>query len=119
MGAHGRQSEPEAKGFEGEPLSIPAAHRVNAGFDATSGPWTVAASLNYSGRSYWADVLNERFHGWTEAFTTVNANVRVRLFDGRIQPSIQVLNLLNQEIQNHIFGDVLRRQVMGQIRYRF
>ena len=113
------QSEPEAKGFDGEPISIPAAHRVNAGFDATSGPWTVAASLNYSDRSYWADVLNERFHGWTEAFTMVNANVRVRLFDGRIQPSVQVLNLLNQEIQNHVFGDVLRRQVMGQIRYRF
>lgn len=113
------QSEPEAKGFDGEPISIPAAHRLNAGFDATSGPWTVAASLNYSDRSYWADVLNERFHGWTEAFTTVNANVRVRLFDGRIQPSVQVLNLLNQEIQNHIFGDVLRRQVTGQIRYRF
>ena len=113
------QSEPEAKGFGGEAVSIPAAHRLNAGFDATSGPWTVAASLNYSDRSYWADVLNERFHGWTEAFTMVNANVRVRLFDGRIQPSVQVLNLLNQEIQNHIFGDVLRRQVMGQIRYRF
>ena len=113
------QSEPEAKGFDGEPISIPAAHRLNAGFDATSGPWTVAASLNYSDRSYWADVLNERFHGWTEAFTMVNASVRVRLFDGRIQPSVQVLNVLNQEIQNHIFGDVIRRQVMGQIRYRF
>lgn len=43
----------------------------------------------------------------------------MRLFDGRVQPSVQVLNVLNQEIQNHIFGDVLRRQVMGQIRYRF
>jgi len=113
------QSEPEAKGFDGEAISIPAAHRVNAGFDATSGPWTFGASLNYSDRSYWTDVLNERFHGWTEAFTMVNASLRVRLFDGRVQPSVQVLNVLNQEIQNHIFGDVLRRQVMGQIRYRF
>ena len=26
---------------------------------------------------------------------------------------------VHQEIQNHIFGDVLRRRVMGQIRYRF
>ncbi|MYF75842.1 MAG: hypothetical protein F4174_00375 [Acidobacteria bacterium] len=92
---------------------------MNAGFDATSGPWTFGASLNYSDRSYWTDVLNERFHGWTEAFTMVNASLRVRLFDGRVQPSVQVLNVLNQEIQNHIFGDVLRRQVMGQIRYRF
>lgn len=113
------QAEPEAKGFDGEAVSIPAAHRLNAGFDATSGPWTFGASLNYSDRSYWTDVLNERFHGWTEAFTMVNASLRVRLFDGRVQPSVQVLNLLNQEIQNHIFGDVLRRQVMGQIRYRF
>ena len=113
------QSEPEAKGFDGEEISIPAAHRVNAGFDATSGPWTFGASLNYSDRSYWTDVLNERFHGWTEAFTMVNASLRVRLFDGRVQPSVQILNVLNQEIQNHIFGDVLRRQVTGQIRYRF
>ena len=113
------QAEPEAKGFDGEAISIPAAHRLNAGFDATSGPWTFGASLNYTDRAYWTDVLTAQYHGWTEAFTMVNATARVRLFDGRIQPSVQVLNLLNQEIQNHIFGDVLRRQVMGQIRYRF
>ena len=113
------QAEPEARGFGGETISIPAAHRLNAGFDATSGPWTFGASLNYTDRAYWTDVLSEQYHGWTDAFTTVNASVRVRLLDGRVQPSVQILNLLNQEIQNHIFGDVIRRQVMGQVRYRF
>ena len=113
------QAEPEAKGFDGEAVSIPAAHRLNAGFDATSGPWTFGASLNYTDRAYWTDVLSERYHGWTEAFTMVGASARLRLLDGRIQPSVQVLNLLNQEVQNHIFGDVLRRQIMGAIRFRF
>ena len=32
------QAEPEATGFDGEAISIPAAHRLNAGFDATPVP---------------------------------------------------------------------------------
>ena len=116
------QAEPVVEGFgeeDADEISIPAAHRVNAGLDAELGAFDIGLSLNYTGQAYWTDVLTAEYHGWTDAFTMVNATVAVNLMEGRFQPSLRVINLLNQEIQNHIFGDVLRRQVIGGLRYRF
>ena len=116
------QAEPVVDGFgeeDADEISIPAAHRINAGVDTELGAFDVGLSLNYTGRAYWTDVLTAEYHGWTEAFTMVNATLAVNLMEGQIQPSVRVINLLNQEIQNHIFGDVLRRQVIGALRYRF
>ncbi len=116
------QAEPVVEGFgeeDADEISIPAAHRLNAGLDTEFGAVDLGLSLNYTDRAYWTDVLTAEFHGWTEAFTMVNATLAVNLMEGQIQPSVRVINLLNQEIQNHIFGDVLRRQVIGGLRYRF
>jgi hypothetical protein len=30
-----------------------------------------------------------------------------------------MINIANQEIQQHVFGDVLRRQVIGELRVQF
>ncbi len=116
------QAEPVVDGFgeeDADEISIPAAHRINAGVDTGLGAFDVGLSLNYTDRAYWTDVLTAEYHGWTEAFTMFNATLAVNLMEGQIQPSVRVINLLNQEIQNHIFGDVLRRQVIGALRYRF
>ena len=116
------QGEPAVEGFgeeDADEISIPAAHRINAGFDAAFGAIDLGLSLNYTDRAYWTDVLTADYHGWTEAFTMVNATLAMNLLEGRVQPSVRVINLLNQEIQNHVFGDVLRRQIIGGLRYRF
>ena len=116
------QAEPTVQGFGEEDLdeiSVPAAHRINAGLDTEIGAFDLGLSVNYTDRAYWTDVLTAEYHGWTEAFTLVNATLAVNLMEGRFQPSVRMINLFNQEIQNHIFGDVLRRNVIGQLRYRF
>ena len=116
------QAEPVVEGFgeeDADEISIPAAHRINAGIDTQIGAVDLGVSLNYTDRAYWTDVLTAEYHGWTEAFTLVNATLAVNLMEGRVQPSVRVINLLNQEIQNHVFGDVLRRQIVGGLRYRF
>ena len=116
------QAEPVVEGFgeeDADEISIPAAYRINAGLDAEFGAVDVGLSLNYTDRAYWTDVLTAEYHGWTEAFTMVNATLAINLMEGRFQPSVRMINLLNQEIQNHVFGDVLRRQVIGGLRYRF
>ncbi len=116
------QMEPVVEGFgeeDADEISIPAAHRINAGVDAEFGAVDVGLSLNYTDRAYWTDVLTAEYYGWTEAFTMVNATLAVNLMEGRFQPSVRMINLLNQEIQNHVFGDVLRRQIIGGLRYRF
>ena len=116
------QAEPAVQGFgeeDADEISIPAAHRINAGLDTEIGAFDLGLSLNYTDRAYWTDVLTAEYHGWTEAYTMVNATLAVNLMEGRFQPSIRMINLLNQQIQNHIFGDVLRRNIIGQLHYRF
>ena len=116
------QDDPQVTGFardEISEVSVPAAHRLNAGLDAELGLVQLGASVNYSDRARWTDVLTADYHGWTEPYTMVNATLGVNLLEGRLKPAIRIINLLNQEIQQHIFGDVLRRQLIGQLRYRF
>ena len=116
------QAEPVVEGFgaeDADEISIPAAQRINAGLDTEFGAIDVGLALNYTDRAYWTDVLTAEYHGWTDAFTMVNATLALNLMEGQFQPSVRIINLLNQEIQNHVFGDILRRQVIGGLRYRF
>jgi hypothetical protein len=39
--------------------------------------------------------------------------------DGKMISSIKVINLTNEAIQSHVFGDVIKRQVMGELRFQF
>jgi hypothetical protein len=43
----------------------------------------------------------------------------VRWAGGRVVTSIKGINLANQEVMQHIFGDVLKRQVIGEARFTF
>ena len=91
--------------------------RANAGLSYDSGPFFWSANVNYQDEAYWADVLN--FRGKTDAFTQVNAAIGFRILDERM--SIQVIgsNIFDDEIQQHIFGDIISRKVTGQIGFRF
>lgn len=116
------QDDPVATGYseaEQAEIALPAKHRVNAGVNAQVGMANIGVTANYTSRAFWTDVLTSDYHGWTEPFTMVNASLAVDLLEGRLRPGVRVVNLLNQNIQQHIFGDVLKRQVIGQLRYRF
>ena len=76
-------------------------------------------SVNYTGSAYWQDVLDQRYAGSTDAYTLVNGAVGVRWLDDRITTSIKVNNLANEEVQEHIFGDIIKRQVIGELRFAF
>ena len=49
----------------------------------------------------------------------MNVGFGVRWMQDRIVTSLKVNNLLNNEVQQHIFGDIIRRQVVGEVRYTF
>ena len=76
-------------------------------------------SVNYSGSAFWQDVLGDAFHGTTEAYTMINGGVGVRWEDGKVTTSVKVVNLANQDVQQHVFGDILKRQVVGEMRVQF
>jgi hypothetical protein len=33
--------------------------------------------------------------------------------------TLKVINLFNQDIQSHVFGDILKIQVIGELRFQF
>ncbi len=100
-------------------VNWPAENRFNAGLNVTHGKWLGNFSVNYTDEAYWQDVLDARFAGTTEAFTLVNGAIGYRWFNETIVTSLKLTNIGNQEVQQHIFGDILRRQVVGEVRFQF
>ena len=97
----------------------PAKNRFNAGFSVNDRRYLGNLSVSYTDEAYWQDVLDARFAGTTDAFTFVNGAFGVRWLGDKVTTSIKVTNLADQEIQQHIFGDILRRQVVGEVRFTF
>jgi outer membrane receptor protein involved in Fe transport len=117
------QAEPEVN-FPGitNPLSevnLPATNRFNIGFNFNRGRFLGDLNVTYSDSAFWQDVLDDRYHGTTDAYTMVNGGVGVRWLGDRLTTSIKGTNLGNQQIQQHVFGDVIKRSLVGELRVNF
>ncbi len=116
------QDEPEPTGFDLSELNLPPTHRFNAGFSFNYGRYFGNVSVNFADDafwSFWQDVLDARFHGPSDAYTLVNAGFGIRWEDGKLSTIIEITNLMNSEIQQHVFGDILTRLIVGKLRFRF
>jgi outer membrane receptor protein involved in Fe transport len=115
------QPEPSASDFpSSEELNIPPAHLFNIGVNYDATRYLGNLQVSYQGEAFWQDVLDSRYHGPTDAFTLVNGSLgRKWGQDGRIVTMLKVTNLLNQEIQQHIFGDISKLQMVGELRVTF
>jgi iron complex outermembrane receptor protein len=100
-------------------INWPPKNRLNAGADFSYGRFLGNMNLSFTDEAYWQDVLDARFAGTTDSFTTVNAGFGVRWADNRVTTSIKVINLTNEDVLQHIFGDVLKRQIAGEVRVGF
>ena len=75
--------------------------------------------MSYTGEAYWQDVLDARYAATTEAHTLINGAFGVRWAGDRLVTSVKVTNLTNEDVLQHVFGDVLKRQVVGEARLTF
>jgi outer membrane receptor protein involved in Fe transport len=100
-------------------VNWPAENRFNVGVNFTYEKWLGNFGVSYTDEAYWQDVLDARFAGTTDAFTLVNGAVGYRWFNEKIVTSLKLMNISNQEVQQHIFGDIMRRQVVGEVRFAF
>jgi iron complex outermembrane receptor protein len=100
-------------------INWPAQNRFNAGFDFSYSRLLGNLSVNFTDDAYWQDVLDVRYAGVTESYTLVNGTFGVRWLGDRVTTSVKAVNLGNQQAQQHIFGDVLRRQIVGEVRFGF
>jgi outer membrane receptor protein involved in Fe transport len=113
------QGTPDPEDFSLSELNIPAKNRFNIGLNLSRGRYLGNFSVNYSGSAFWQDVLDDPYHGTTDAYTLVNGSFGVRWNGDRLTTSIKVINLANQDVQQHVFGDTLKRQVVGELRVQF
>ncbi|HEY6553963.1 MAG TPA: TonB-dependent receptor [Vicinamibacteria bacterium] len=97
-------------------VGVPAKNRVNLGLNWTGKRFLGSATLNYSDKAFWNDVLDGPYHGTTDAYTMVNANFGVKFADGKYQASIKGTNLTNSKIQQHIFGDIIKMSLSAELR---
>ena len=100
-------------------VNWPAKNRFNVGANVNYMKWFGNVSVNYTDEAYWQDVLDARFAGTTDAFTLVSGAIGYRWWNEKVVTSLKLTNIGNQEIQQHIFGDILRRQVVGEVRFNF
>jgi outer membrane receptor protein involved in Fe transport len=105
--------------FDISEVNLPPTNRFNAGFSFSEGMFLGNMNVSYQDSAFWQDVLDSRFHGTTEAYTQVNGALGVRWAGDKITTTVKFNNLFDREIQSHIFGDILRRQVIGELRVQF
>jgi outer membrane receptor for ferrienterochelin and colicin len=100
-------------------INWPSKNRFNTGLDFHYSRFLGNLSVNYTDTAYWQDVLDVRFAGATDAFTLVNGTFGVKWMGDRLVTSVKGVNLGNTEAMQHIFGDVLKRQIVGEARFTF
>jgi outer membrane receptor protein involved in Fe transport len=113
------QADPDVEGFDPSETNFPPNNRFNIGFNFNFGRYLGNLMVSYTGDAYWQDVLDQRYAGTTDAFTLVNLGFGMKWMQDRLVTSLKVNNLLNSEVQQHIFGDIIKRQVVGEVRYGF
>jgi outer membrane receptor protein involved in Fe transport len=98
-------------------LALPPHHRFNIGGTYNGRRFLGAFSTNHTSRAFWSEVLTSPYHGFTNGFTQVNGSFGVKWKGGKIITTVKSNNILNRTIQQHVFGDLIRRSVLGEVRF--
>jgi iron complex outermembrane receptor protein len=111
------QDDPDISGAATADVNRAPEWRANAGVGQDMGSFFWNANLNYQDEAYWADVLFARAP--TDAFTQVNASVGWRFREDSMQFKIIGQNTFDDDLQQHIFGDIIDRRIDAQVSFSF
>jgi outer membrane receptor protein involved in Fe transport len=98
-------------------VALAPEHRFNAGISYSGRRFIGNVNVNYSGEALWTDVLAPQYAGYTDAYTLLNATLGVKLANEKLTLSLRGVNLLNEEVRQHIYGDLMRRSVVAELRF--
>src|SRR4029079_10641322 len=102
--------------FDLSELNLAPNNRFSTGVTYSGPRFLGTASLAYAGEAFWQDVLDSRYVGTTRAQTTINGSLGVKWSGGRYTTTLKVINLTDRQILQHVFADVGRRQIIGELR---
>ena len=113
------QTDPDPKDFPLSELNLPPNNRFNLGASFTYDKFLGNLSVTYTDEAFWQDVLNDPFHGTTEPYTLVNAGFGFRWLDDKVTTSLKFVNLANSSVQQHVFGDITKFQMVAEVKVQF
>ena len=123
---HGPVDTPEKRaGKAGEittptgEIGIPPRNRYNVGVNFDSGRFLGSAMVNHADKAFWTDVLTSEYDGYSRAYTMLNATVGAKWANGKVTTSLKGTNLTNEKVQQHTFGDIIKRSVFAEVRLRY
>ncbi|HVR72029.1 MAG TPA: TonB-dependent receptor, partial [Vicinamibacteria bacterium] len=100
-------------------INLPPQNRFNAALNYSGRRFLGMVSVNYADQAFWTDVLDGTYNGFTDGYTMLNATVGLKWADGRVTTSLKGTNLTNDDIQQHVFGDILKRSVVAEVKFLF
>jgi outer membrane receptor protein involved in Fe transport len=112
------QAKPEPKDFPISKINLPPTNRANLGVNLDYQRFLGDISLQYTSEAFFRDVLDATYAGFTQPFTVINAGAGYRIPGDKATVVVKVRNLANEAVQNHLFGDLLKRQVVAELRLR-
>jgi len=113
------QDKPDVTGIPEDEVNIPPEHRANFGLGYNGQRFFANGNVNYVDEAFWTDVLDSRFHGPTDSYTQVNLSLGVRLLNDKVTFSVIGNNIFDEDVQQHIFGDIISRKVIAQVLFSF
>ena len=111
------QKDPEVEELDPSEINKPPTNTFNIGFAGRYEGFLYSATVNYVDEAFWADVLDSRFHGTTDAFTTLNLTFGYNYQGAEL--SVRATNVTDEPFQQHFFGDIIGRRVLGEVSYSF
>ena len=124
FGNYSYQEEPELLDPVGDPdrprsdsVSVAPANRANLGLSYNGARYLGNVSVSYADRAFFGVGFNPAYLGYSDAYTLVGASFGKRWLEGQLTTSIKVLNALDDRARQHVFGDILRRTVMLELRW--
>lgn len=112
------QDKPETTVIDPDETNQPPQNRLNFSLGYDSDRFFFDSAVNYVDEAFWTDVLDARFWGTTDEYTSLNVTLGYR-FNDNITLSVIGNNVTDERIQQHIFGDIISRRVTGNLRFSF
>ncbi len=77
--------------------------------------WFGSAEISYTDSAVWRDVLDARFWGPTDSYVVVSGALGVPV-NGRVSVLLRANNIFDEEVKQHVFGDIIGRLVSTELR---
>lgn len=109
------QADPDPD-FDIREVNLAPTNQFSTGVNYSGARFFGSISANYTADAFWQDILDARYHGTTDSHLTANMSLGVKWGGDRYAATVKAINLTDKQHQSHVFGDILRRQIVGELR---